>query len=150
MRSSARVANTAHVTIAFQSEYLNGKGNTEKEIRTRVYVGGNEADCDQTGISGGMLSAVRLAVKVAIRRVVFRRADIHLGWNILDESFDGLDPVSKEACFEILSRGCSGEPLLSCRSQPGIQIDVQSIHRLEYKDGVTTLGKEAQFWPESA
>lgn len=145
-----RVANTAHVTIAFQSEYLNGKGNTEKEIRTRAYVGGNEAECDQTGLSGGMLSAVRLAVKVAIRRVVFRRAGIDLGWNCLDESFDGLDPVSKEACFEMLTEDArDGLVMVVDHSSEFRSMFGQTV-TLEYKDGFTTLSKESQFWPDSA
>lgn len=134
-----RVANTAHVTIQFQSEFQNGKGNTEKEIRTRAYVSGNETECDATGISGGMMSAVRLAVKIAIRRVVFRRAGIHLGWNILDESFDGLDPVSKEACFEILSEDAQDNLYLIVDHSPEFKSMFGQGIIMAYKDGITTL-----------
>lgn len=139
----ARVANTAHVTIQFQSEFQNAKGMTEKKIRTRVFVSGNETDCDQTGISGGMLSAVRLAVKIAIRRVVFRRADIHLGWNCLDESFDGLDPVSKEACFEILSEEARDGLVMVVDHSPEFKSMFNQSIILEYKDGLTKLAEAA-------
>lgn len=135
-----RVANTAHVTIDFQSENITSKGKIEKEINVKVSVGGHDADFD-FGISGGMMSAVRLAVKLAIRKVVFRRAGIHLGWNCLDESFDGLDPVSKEACFEILAEEARDSLILVVDHSPEFKSMFQNSIVVEYRDGVTTLGQ---------
>lgn len=139
-RILGRVANTAHVTIDFQSENITSKGKVEKEINVKVSVSGHDADFD-FGISGGMTSAVRLAVKLAIRRVVFRRAGIHLGWNCLDESFDGLDPVSKEACFEILAEDAQDSLILVVDHSPEFKSMFQNSIVMEYLDGVTTLGE---------
>jgi len=50
-----------------------------------------------------MLSAVYLATDLAIIDVVSRRLGVAPGWLVLDESFEGLGPVEKEAYLEVLN-----------------------------------------------
>jgi len=97
------VANTAHVTIAFNSEAVSLKGVTRKEIRPVVTIGGFEANL-ASGASGGMGTSIDLAVDLAVANVVSRRTNSCPGWLILDESFEGLDSVSKETCVEMLAK----------------------------------------------
>jgi ABC-type Mn2+/Zn2+ transport system ATPase subunit len=79
------------------------KGTIRKEIKPIITIGGYEAPLE-SGLSGGMYSAVELAVDLAAGRVISQRSGVQPGWLVLDESFDGLDVVSKEACLEVLNR----------------------------------------------
>jgi len=96
------VANTRHCTLRFASESVTQKGSVQKKIVPVITVGDFEAPFE-AGLSGGMQSAVELAVDLAVGAVISRREGACPGWLILDECFEGLDSVSKEACFEILS-----------------------------------------------
>jgi hypothetical protein len=99
----AAVANTRHCTLQFRSEGVTQKGTIRKEIKPIITIGGYEAPLE-SGLSGGMYSAVELAVDLAAGRVISQRSGVQPGWLVLDESFDGLDVVSKEACLEVLNR----------------------------------------------
>ncbi len=103
------VANTQHVSISFRSENVTAKGTTKREIKPVLQVGDQEAvvflsegipDC--AGVSGGMISAIELAVDLAVGRVISQRSAFEPGWLILDESFNGLDAPSMETCMSIL------------------------------------------------
>lgn len=95
------VANTRHCTIAFRTEGLTQKGVVKKSIVPVMNISGQEAPI-ASGLSGGMLSTVELAVDLALGTVVSRRSGVSPGWLILDESFEGLNSNSKESCMEIL------------------------------------------------
>jgi DNA repair exonuclease SbcCD ATPase subunit len=97
----ASVANTRHCTLRFQSESTSQKGTIKKSIVPVVTVHGHETTIS-AGLSGGMLSAVELAVDLAVGAVISRRSGCCPGWLILDESFDGLGALEKESCLEIL------------------------------------------------
>jgi DNA repair exonuclease SbcCD ATPase subunit len=97
------VANTRHCTLTFRSEAVTQKGTVKKAIVPVVNIGGYDASLEG-GPSGGMLSTIELAVDLAVGAVLARRDGVSPGWLILDESFEGLDPVSKESCMEILAR----------------------------------------------
>lgn len=93
--------NTAEVSIRFVSEQENNSGKTVRGIRAQVTVRGHEAEF-RSGASGGMKTAIRMAVRFAVRAVASRRTGVYPGWVCLDEPFNGLGPVEKEACMEIL------------------------------------------------
>lgn len=97
----ASIPNTAHVTLNFRSESTTQKGTIKKSIVPVVSIGGHEAPL-ASGCSGGMVSAVELAVDLAVAAVVSRRTGAVPSWLILDESFEGLGVVEKEGCLEIL------------------------------------------------
>ncbi len=59
-----------------------------------------------------MTTSVELAVDLAVSEVVSRRTGSVPGWLILDESFEGLDPVTKESCMQILGRYASDKVVL--------------------------------------
>lgn len=96
-----QVSNTAEVSIRFVSEQENKSGKTVRGIRAQVTIRGHEAGL-RAGASGGMQTAIRLAVRFAVRAVASRRTGVYPGWVCLDEPFNGLGPVEKETCMEIL------------------------------------------------
>lgn len=93
--------NTSHVTLHFRSESQTQKGTVNKSITPVVSIGGVEAPL-KSGLSGGMITAAELAVDLAVATVVSRRTGAVPGWLVLDESFEGLGSVEKEACMDIL------------------------------------------------
>lgn len=95
------IANTAHCTLQFVSEKTTQSGKVKQEIVPVVTINGHKTTLVH-GPSGGMLSAIELAVDLAVGAVIARRAGTCPGWLILDESFDGLGPVEKKTCMEIL------------------------------------------------
>ncbi len=97
----AKVPNVNDVQLEFRSESLTGKGTVKRAITPVVTIGGHEAPL-KSGCSGGMLAAVYLATDLAVIDVVSRRLGVSPGWVVLDESFDGLGPVEKEAVLDIL------------------------------------------------
>jgi len=98
----AGIANTRHVTLQFQSETETKKGTIRKNIVPVVTVGGYMAPI-KSALSGGMLSTLELAVDLAVGHVIARRTGVTPGYLMIDEGLEGLDDVSKEACFELLN-----------------------------------------------
>jgi DNA repair exonuclease SbcCD ATPase subunit len=97
----AKVANVRHLTFGFVSEKESASGNSQRRISPVVVCGGKIVDF-RSGLSGGMQSAVKLAVDLAVGEVIAKRRGSYPGWLVLDESFDGLGRVSKESCLEML------------------------------------------------
>jgi DNA repair exonuclease SbcCD ATPase subunit len=132
------VANTRHITLQFRSENVTQKGTIEKEIRPIVTVRGHETTL-RGGLSGGMLSTVELAVDLAVGAVVARRAGICPGWLILDESFDGLDTVSKETCIEILKIYAQERLVLVVDHASEMQGMFEHVIEVIYEDGISRM-----------
>jgi len=99
----ASIANTRNCTLEFKSEVMTQKGTARREIVPVVTINGHVTTLN-FGPSGGMRSAIDLAVDLAVGAVISRRTGVCPGWLILDESFDGLGPVEKETCLEILQK----------------------------------------------
>lgn len=97
----ASVANTRHCSIEFKSESLTQKGTTTRSIVPVVSVSGHESTL-KSGLSGGMMSVVELAVDLAVGRVIATRTGTCPGFLILDESLTGLGPVEKETSLELI------------------------------------------------
>lgn len=130
-----RVANTSNVVLDFRSE-LTPAG--KPEIRSVVTVGGHEWPM-RSGCSGGMWSALRLAVHIARRRVLARRTGMDLCWLGLDEPFDGMDEVSKEPAMEILAEAAKDCLIFVVDHSERFKSLFSKQLKLEYKAGVTRL-----------
>ena len=134
----ASVANTAHVVLNFTSEAVTLKGVVRKEIRPVVTVGGFTAHIG-SGLSGGMMTSVDLAVDLAVATVVSRRTNSWPAWMIFDEAFEGLDPVSKETAMEMLTRYSSSRLVLVVDHASELkELFAQSIF-IDYKNGVSSI-----------
>lgn len=94
----ASIANTRNVTIQFKTDEETAEGKARQEIVPVITINGHKHGRP----SGGMTSAIELAVDLAVGRIIAERTGVCPGWLILDESFDGLGPREKETCLEIL------------------------------------------------
>jgi ABC-type branched-subunit amino acid transport system ATPase component len=97
------VPNVAHVRIRFRSENTTQKGTIKRAIVPVVTIAGAERPL-RSALSGGMATAVELAVDLAVRKVISARTGVTPGWLILDECFEGLGTTEKEACLTLLKR----------------------------------------------
>ena len=88
------VPNTQHLTLRFDSERTSDAGTVRREIRPVLFASGRQLPSIK-GLSGGQRTAIELATDIALGRVIARRTGSFPGWLILDESFDGLDTISK-------------------------------------------------------
>ncbi len=134
----AGIANTANCTLHFTSETVTGKGTVKREIAPVVTINGHPATL-KFGPSGGMLSAIELAVDLAVGAVISRREGVTPGWLILDESFDGLGPVEKATCMEILQKYAAQRLVIVVDHSSETQgLFTQRIN-VEYLDGVSRI-----------
>lgn len=95
------IPNVATTVIQFSTENVTGKGTIRQEIKPVVLKNGVQVPL-LSGLSGGQLTAVDLAVDLAIGKVAGRRVGITPNWLVLDECLDGLGVVEKESCLELL------------------------------------------------
>jgi DNA repair exonuclease SbcCD ATPase subunit len=98
----ASIANTRNCTLEFKSDDETQDGKLRQEIVPEITINGHKAHSLDWGPSGGMLSAIELAVDLAVGRIIAERTGVCPGWLILDESFDGLGPREKDTCLEML------------------------------------------------
>ena len=98
----SRLPNVQHVTMQFRTDTQSKQGVIKNAIVPIFSLGGHESPIDSGG-SGGMQVNVELAVDLAVAAVTSQRTGSLPGWLILDESFEGLERVNKEACMEMLS-----------------------------------------------
>jgi DNA repair exonuclease SbcCD ATPase subunit len=106
----ARVPNVSHVTVTFESDLMTQKNVHKKVIVPAISVNGKRAPLE-SGLSGGMLSSVELAVDLALGEVISRRSGVKVGWLVLDECFEGMGLEDKEGCMDILKQ-YSGDKLI--------------------------------------
>lgn len=92
-----RIPNVSNCSIVFEPV---DKGE-KREITTRIFVDGIE----RTGepLSGGQFSSVELACDLALNVVIKNRKLCQLPWMILDEPFEGLGSIDKEAYIDLLN-----------------------------------------------
>jgi len=89
------------VTVGFRSESATAKGTVKRAIQPFVTISGVERN-PKTALSGGMTTAVELAVDLAVRKVISARTGVSPGWLVLDECFEGLGIAEKEAAMGLL------------------------------------------------
>lgn len=130
----ASVANTRHCTLRFTSEATTQKGTVQRKIVPIIKVGEFEAPFD-SGLSGGMQSAVELAVDLAVGTVISQRSGASPAWIVLDECFEGLDVVSKEACFEVLQTFAHDRLALIIDHSSEFKSLISHQINIEFKDG---------------
>jgi DNA repair exonuclease SbcCD ATPase subunit len=105
------VPNVAHVTVGFRSESATAKGTIKRAIAPFVNISGVERN-PKTALSGGMSTAVELAVDLAVRKVISVRTGVNPGWLVLDECFEGLGIAEKEASMGLLQQAASDTLIL--------------------------------------
>lgn len=99
----AALPNVTGVGLRFSTETLTEAG-ARQEIKVVLTSGKNDDIDGDSQLSGGQMTSVELAVDRAVSKVLRRR---HGGqrlpsWLIFDESFNGYDTQTREACLEFL------------------------------------------------
>jgi DNA repair exonuclease SbcCD ATPase subunit len=97
----ALIPNVSSVTLRFASERETGTGKLRQEITAVCERDGHMIPI-RDGVSGGMFSAIELAVDLSLADVIAERTGVYPGWLILDEAFEGLDDPCKAAVFDML------------------------------------------------
>ena len=97
----ALIPNVSALVIRFESEREVAGGKMRQEIRCVAEKNGHPIPL-KAGISGGMMTAVELAVDLSVADVIAERTGVYPGWLVLDECFEGLPSDCKIACFEML------------------------------------------------
>lgn len=137
-RILAAVPNTQHCSLQFLTETMTEKGVVKKEIASRVLVGGHEARNLRSGLSGGMLAAVDLAVDIALQTVICERTGCYPGWLVLDEPFNGLGKVEKEACLEILATYANNRLVMMVDHASEFGEMFRQTIQIQYRNGVSS------------
>jgi DNA repair exonuclease SbcCD ATPase subunit len=89
------IANVRHIVVSFDTD-------DPTRIVPMVSIDGVARPL-RSYLSGGMQSAVKLALDLGLGAVVSKRRGKYPGFLVLDESFNGLGPVAQESCLEVLS-----------------------------------------------
>jgi DNA repair exonuclease SbcCD ATPase subunit len=134
----ARVANVRHVSFSFASERETQSGSIQRKIIPIVSINGRQVDLT-AGLSGGMKSAVSLAVDLAVGEVAAKRRGTFPGWLILDETFDGLGRVSKESCIDMLQSYAHDRLVLVIDHSTEFQASFEKSIMVESVDGVSSI-----------
>jgi len=107
----AGLPNSQDMSIEFRSERETGAGTTKQEIKPVVFIHGEERTL-LSSVSGGQLTSIELAVDLAVVQVISARHGCNLNWLVLDETFDGHDVATKEACLTLLQQHAANKLLL--------------------------------------
>jgi ABC-type lipoprotein export system ATPase subunit len=130
----ARIPNVAHISMGFRSETTTNKGTIKRAITPYLNIGGSERPL-KAALSGGMLAAVELAVDLSVRKVISARTGVTPGWLVLDESFEGLGIVEKEAVMQLLSQVASDTLILVVDHSTEFKESFTQVIEVEYRNG---------------
>jgi DNA repair exonuclease SbcCD ATPase subunit len=131
----SQIANVQHLSIDFETEKEAATtGNITNRITPVIYSRGRKVSYT-SGISGGMQTAVMLAVDLAVGEVVSQRRGSYPGWLILDESFDGLGGCAKESCIEMLKNYANDRLVLIVDHDASFQGLFNETIQVEQTDG---------------
>lgn len=130
----SQVSNVRHLSVDFETEKEAANGNITTRITPVVYSRGRKVSFS-SGISGGMQTAVELAIDLAVGDVVSRRRGFYPGFLILDESFDGLGGTAKESCLEMLQQTATTKLVLVVDHDASFQGLFHSVIEIEQTDG---------------
>jgi DNA repair exonuclease SbcCD ATPase subunit len=102
-RMLAGLPNADHLSLQFRSEYETGADTVKSRFTPVVLVDGVERTIREA-LSGGQTNSVQLAADLAVVRVITNRLGVNLSWLVLDETFTGYGPQTKQACLELLQQ----------------------------------------------
>lgn len=106
-----RIPNTPTTTVTFSSESTTLKGKVNQRIKPVVTKNGIEIDLE-SGVSGGQLESIELAVDLSIVKVIGERTGVRPGFMIFDESFSAHCLPVKQACLEVLQMAAQDSLIL--------------------------------------
>jgi DNA repair exonuclease SbcCD ATPase subunit len=127
------IPNTPTTTVQFVTEVQTAKGVTRQEIRPVVTKNGVTINLE-SGVSGGQMESVELAVDLSVGKVIGGRTGVQPGFMIFDESFSSHCLPVKQACMAVLAQAATDCMILVVDHATELQdsftsfIDVESEH----------------------
>lgn len=106
----AAIPNADRLSLEFRSEYETGSDTVRSRFTPVVHVDGHPRTLREA-LSGGQTTSARLAADLGVIGVITRRLGGALNWLILDETFSGHNPATKQACMDVL-RQCADDKLV--------------------------------------
>lgn len=107
----SNIKNVGNLYVEFATQRTTQKGTVRQEIKPIFKIGANEIALKD--LSGGQRTAAYLATDLAVSTVVSRRNNGELPqWLIFDESFEGLDVVTKEQALDTLRNYASDKLIM--------------------------------------
>lgn len=133
------VPNASHITLGYDisKELKNGK-TKDGELVIR-YNSGEYTDVSFDSFSGGEQTSIGLAIDLAFVKALssaISSSSIPSIW-ILDEPFDGLDPISKMAFLDIIRS--AGREALVVDHDKTVKDMAESVLLVEKKDGTSSI-----------
>lgn len=103
-RLLALMPNVTHVSLQLSSTKTSATSKKQQKVITPVFRShGHEiAGAWMRVFSGGQVTAIQLALDLAVAQVLGRRTGLEAGWLILDEPFVGLPAAETEQVMEVL------------------------------------------------
>lgn len=98
----SKVPNTSGCVLYFETGKENKDGTIKEEITPYINLEG-DTNIPLGTLCGGERAAIDLAVDLAVNDLIECRRGGGFDWIVLDEPFNGLDAIGKEACLELLS-----------------------------------------------
>lgn len=130
--------NISHLSLEFKTERSTQKGAVKQSITPVVMFNGMERPL-KSGPSGGMRTAVELAVDWALHKVISERTGSKLNFLLLDEPFDGLDTITKEAALEILQRISNDKLILVIDHSSEVKEHFSKVINVLYESGQSSI-----------
>lgn len=123
------------------------KAGEKRAITPLIFLDGTERSLGSC--SGGMTSSITLCVDLAVGQVIAERRGVRPGWLVLDECFDGMDAVTKEACLGLLRDIAEEQNLLILVIDHGVEFKemfekVVTVTFQNGKSSIATRYDEAQ------
>lgn len=97
-----RVPHTSNCVVYFETGKENKDGTIKEEITAYVNLE-SDVNVPICTLCGGERSAIDLAVDLAVNDLIESRSGKGLDWIVLDEPFNGMDSIGKEASLAVLS-----------------------------------------------
>jgi DNA repair exonuclease SbcCD ATPase subunit len=97
------IPNIQNSTIYFEGCKENQNGSIKDEVTPVITINGHNK-IPIKAFSGGERTAIELAVDLAVIDIIETKTGKGANFFILDEPFNGLDSICKEACLEVLKQ----------------------------------------------
>jgi DNA repair exonuclease SbcCD ATPase subunit len=131
-----KIPNVSEVTCEI-NPILENDTSIKPKINFNIYKKGIKIGVND--LSGGQISALEIAMDLALNKVIFRRLGIEIGWMIFDEAFNGLSFVDKQAVFELLKQESAQKLILVVDHDSNFENYFSDRITLSYDGFVTTV-----------
>lgn len=130
------IPNTPTTTVQFVTETQTAKGVTRQEIKPVVTKNGVTIDLE-SGVSGGQMESVELAVDLSVVKVIGGRTGVQPGFMIFDESFSAHCLPVKQACMAVLAQAAKDAMILVVDHATELQDSFTSFVDVESENDVS-------------